>query len=246
MLHVLGVLQSGKGGKSGPPPTPTPPTPTTPVPSQQPSIPPSAQPSVSPAPSFKNFPSSRPSESAQPSPVPTQTPPPITQSPISEIFPGGTFPQCEDPDTDPCLCGTCLSDGTCDFSGQAGDGRPEYLCFQPNGYTCNKGDANAELTVSFSPDNGCSTQAPIPIDNEPSVCPDGWLFEKDPNEDCKQDFANNYFMSAPCVDGGAEVQVHASCSTKIELCYDYCGFLLAGYSILNQEPRTWYYPPGKS
>ena len=142
------------------------------------------------------------------------------------------------------MCGECQSDGTCTFTGQAGDGRPNYLCFQPNGFTCNKGDVNAELTVSFSPNNGCSTLDPIPIDNEPTVCPGGWLFTKP--DDCKQPFVNNYSLEAPCVYGGAEVIVHASCSEEIGLCYNYCGFLLAGFSILNQDPATWYYPPGKS
>ena len=140
------------------------------------------------------------------------------------------------------MCGTCESDGSCDFTGQAGDGRPNYVCFQPNGYTCNKGTADAELTVGFSPDNSCSPLAPIPIDNEPSVCPGGWFFTKP--DDCKQAFANDYFLTADCVNGGSLVEAHASCSSPIGLCYDYCGFLLAGYSILNQDPATWYYPTG--
>jgi hypothetical protein len=142
------------------------------------------------------------------------------------------------------LCGECQSDGTCNFTGQAGgaSARPGAICLQPYGSTsCTVGDDASDLSVEFNPGTNCS---PIPLvvalNNNPSLCLNGWYIEKPST--CQQDFVNDYKVQSSCVNGGAEANIHASCSEEIGLCYDYCGFLLVAYSILGQTPPIWYTP----
>ena len=145
------------------------------------------------------------------------------------------------------MCGDCLPDGTCDFTGQAGDGRPDAICLQPYGSgsaTCVKDDI---LKVEFKPDTKCDPGVlEVKLENEPSVCPGGWFFSKKKLSDCKQPFVNDYKVQATCVNNNAPANIHASCSSPIGLCNEYCGFLLVAYSILNQDPATWYYSTGNS
>ena len=142
------------------------------------------------------------------------------------------------------MCGECTAEGVCTQGCDDDEGtsvkKPDQICIKPS-TACSAGSS---LTVNYTPPGACSSssatfslndeETTFSLGSNQALCSDGWFIERPAG--CG--FYNNLELSSTCVDSGAQVNIHTSCSQGIALCNEYfSSYIITGYALLGGN--TW-------